>query len=174
MRKPIFSSSGVTVFGKLIMNHNDLLKLNRSEWFHYLSWTRKTFRNKVDALIDEWSAIALHEQPNDQAERLAVNARKPETETVKPTQTAEPQACSQFAPATLLGDVRASSLRPTPSTVCGKDQCLRENEQYQPVLDTQKHPANLVTPESMADRESRLGTLPSSWMLQNRSVSINL
>ena len=41
---------------------------------------------------------------NDQAERLAVNARKLETETAKPTQATEPQAGSQFAPAPLLGD----------------------------------------------------------------------
>ena len=42
--------------------------------------------------------------PNDQAERLAVNAGNPETKMTEPTQVAEPQAGSQFAPATLLGD----------------------------------------------------------------------
>ena len=51
----------------------------------------------------------MNKKPNDQAERLAVNARKPETKMTEPTQTAEPQAGSQFAPATLLGDCLSST-----------------------------------------------------------------
>ena len=52
--------------------------------------------------------VCVMEEPNDQAERLAVNARKLETETAKPTQAAEPQASSQFDPAPLLGVTSSS------------------------------------------------------------------